>query len=105
MKMYQLYNAYFDDRSAAYEKPLDWIYQNCGTRCVEIRPTIWLWRASNAQVYFVDYIGDGVSCTLQTFARLNDAEKYREEIAAMEESDFENWLINEKWNQNTSATH
>jgi hypothetical protein len=97
MKMYQLYTAYYSDRRAAYEKPLEWIYAHQGNTNVEIRPTIWLWGKAGA--YFVDYVGDGVGCTLETFPLLKDAEEYRERISQMDESEFEDWLINVRWKQ------
>lgn len=97
MKMNELFTAYYSDRRAAYEKPLNWIYANQGNAHVEIRPTIWLWKASSSNVYFVDYIGDGISCTLCTFDTLQAAEEYKERIGDMDETEFEGWLINVRW--------
>jgi len=95
MKMNQLFTAYYSDRRAAYEKPLDWIYAHQGTTHVEVRPTIWLWKASDT--YLVDYVGDGIGCTLKTFSTLKKAEEYKELIGRMEEAEFEDWLINVHW--------
>ena len=95
MKMNQLFTAYYSDRRAAYEKPLDWIYANQGNTRVEIRPTIWLWKVSDT--YFVDYVGDGISCTLSTFSTLQTAEEYKDKIGNINESEFEDWLINVCW--------
>jgi len=101
MKMCELFTAYYGKpgtlRKAVYEKPLDWIYEHQDGRPVEIRPAIWLWKSDRASVYFVDYVGDGIGCTLSTFDNLTDAQSYREKIGQMEESEFENWLINDRW--------
>lgn len=97
MKMNELYTTYYSDRRTAYEKPLDWIYSHQNGANVEIRPCIWLWKASKSNVFFVDYIGDGIGCTLATFDNLQDAETYREKIGQMTSEDFENWLINVRW--------
>lgn len=99
--MNELFTAYYsnDDgfRSAVYEKTLNWIYAHQHGRRVEIRPTIWLWKATSCPVFFVDYIGNGISCTLDTFERLQDAEEYKEKIGNMDEKAFEDWLINVRW--------
>lgn len=101
MKMNELFTAYYSEnngfREATYEKPLDWIYAHQNGRKVEIRPTIWLWKAEKAPVYFVDYVGNGVSCTLATLDSLKAAEEYREKIGEMSEEAFEDWLINSRW--------
>lgn len=97
MRMSELYTAYYSDRRTAYEKPLEWIYSHRNGASVEIRPTIWLWKAENSNIYFVDYIGANVGCTLKTFDNLKEAQSYREKIASMTENEFENWLINERW--------
>ena len=97
MLMNKLFTAYYSDRRTAYERPLNWIYANQGNASVEIRPTIWLWKASSSNVYFVDYVGDGVGCTLKTFSTLNEAEEYSDQIGQMDEAEFEDWLINVRW--------
>lgn len=97
MKMYELFTAYYGDRRTAYEKPLNWIYEHQGNVKVEIRPTIWVWKATNSQIYFVDYVGAGVGCTLYSFDNYADARKRADEIGQMDESEFENWLINDHW--------
>jgi len=99
MKMCQFYTAYYGDHRAAYKKPLDWIYQNQGETSVEIRPTIWVWAAENSHTFFVDYVGAGVGCTLSAFDKYADALKFAEYIGSMEESIFEDWLINVRWKQ------
>lgn len=97
MKMNQLFTAYYMDSPAVYEKSLDYIYSHNPDNLREIRPTIWLWKGDISPVFFVDYVGDGVGCTLATFDKLADAQKYREQIGEMTEEEFENWLINERW--------
>ena len=97
MLMNKLFTAYYSDRRTAYERPLNWIYANQGNARVEVRPTIWLWKASNSNVYFVDYVGDGVGCTLFTFDTLQAAEECRDQIGNMDETEFEDWLINTHW--------
>jgi len=101
MKMCELFTAYYGNsgtlRKAVYEKPLSWIYEHQDGRPVEICPTIWLWKSDRASVYFVDYVGDGIGCTLATFDNLTDAQAYREKIGQMKEAEFENWLINVRW--------
>ena len=97
MKMNQLFTAYYMDRTAVYEKSLDYIYSHNPDNLREIRPTIWLWKGDISPVFCVDYVGDGVGCTLATFDKLADAQKYREQIGEMTEEEFENWLINERW--------
>lgn len=97
MKMNQLFTGYYSDRRTAYEKPLEWIYAHQGESSVEIRPTLWIWKAERAQVYFVDYVGDGIGCTLATFDRLADAQEYREKLGEMTEEEFESWLIDTRW--------
>ena len=42
MKMNQLFTAYYADRTAVYEKSLDYIYSHNPDNLREIRPTIWL---------------------------------------------------------------
>ena len=103
MTMNQLFTAYYSApgmaRKAVYEKPLEWIYEHQEGRAVEIRPTIWLWKSDRANVYFVDYVGDGLSCTLSTFDNLRAAQEYREKIGEMETAEFEDWLINVRWGE------
>lgn len=99
MKMNQLFTAYYSNRTTVYEKPLDYIYSIQGDAKVEIKPTIWLWKASNSNVYFVDYISESIGCTLFTFDNLKDAEKCTSDIGQMNEDEFENWLINVHWKQ------
>ena len=97
MKMYQLFSAYYNGKPAVHGKTLDYIYSHNADDLKEIRPTIWLWKGDISPVFFVDYVGDGVGCTLATFDNLADAQKYREQIGEMTEEEFENWLINERW--------
>lgn len=93
-KMHELYNAHYSDGRTVYEKTLEEIYTIQGNSKVTITPTIWLWKATGAPVFFVDYVGDGISCTLSTFDNLRAAQEYREKISSMDEKAFENWLIN-----------
>lgn len=97
MKMNQLFTAYYTDRPAVYEKALDYIYSHETDNLREIRPTIWLWKGDLSSIFFVDYVGNGVGCTLATFDNLADAKEFQKKIGDMTEKEFENWLINEKW--------
>ena len=96
-KMCELFKAHYSDGRTVYEKTLDEIYAIQGDSKVTITPAIWLWKATGANVFFVDYVGDGISCTLSTFDNLRAAEEYREKIANMDEKAFENWLVNVRW--------
>ena len=97
MKMNELFTARYNDGRKVYEKPLEWIYSHRNGASVEVSPCIWLWKASKSNVFFVDYIGDGLSCTLKTFDSLAAAAAYSEEVGAMTEESFEDWLINVRW--------
>lgn len=97
MKMNELFTAYYKDHTAVYEKTLDYIYSHKFDLLQEIRPTIWLWKANTSSIFFVDYIGDGLGCTLATFDHLSEAQEFREKIYKMTEEEFENWLINKRW--------
>lgn len=97
MKMYQFFTARYSDGRTVYEKTLEWIYSHQNGSGVEISPTIWLWKATGGTVYFVDYVGDGVSCTIDTFDTLDTAQEYQERIGQMEEKEFEGWLIDVRW--------
>lgn len=97
MKMHEFYTARYSDGRTAYEKPLDWIYSHQNGARVEISPCIWLWKSSTGNTFFVDYMGDGVSCTLSTFSNYTEAQEYSEQIGQMTESEFEDWLINVRW--------
>ena len=96
-KMYELYKAHYSDGRTVYEKTLEEIYAIQGDSKVTLTPTIWLWKAEKVPVFFVDYVGDGVGCTLSTFDKLRDAQEYREKIANMDKKAFEDWLINVRW--------
>ena len=95
MKMNELFTAYYSDQRTAYEKTLEWIYEHQGESRVEIRPTILLWKAGGAPIYFVDYVGNDVGCILATFDKLTDAQEYSEKIGKMNKEEFKNWLIND----------
>ena len=97
MKMYQLFTGIYSDRRTAYEKPLEWIYANQNGASVEIRPTIWVWMPDGGNIFLVDYVGASVGCTLGTFNTVKEANAHAEKIGQMEESDFEEWLINIRW--------
>ena len=88
MKMNNLYSALYSDGRTEYERPLEWIYQNQNGARVEIRPCIWLWKNKNIDMFFVDYIGRSVGCTLAAFDDLKAAERFRDEVGAMEKADF-----------------
>lgn len=51
MKMNQLFTAYYMDRTAVYEKSLDYIYSHNPDNLREIRPTIWLWKGDISPVF------------------------------------------------------
>lgn len=104
MKICELYKARYSDGRTVYEKPLDWIYSHQNGAAVEITPTIWIWKASTCNVYFVDYMGDGVGCTLATFDSLTAAQEYREQIGAMTADEFTDWLINVHWTRQAAST-
>ena len=95
-KMNQLFTAYYVDRTTVYEKTLDYIYSHEPENLREFRPTIWLWKGDISPIFFVDYVGAGVGCTLATFDNLADAKEFREIIGEMTEKEFENWFINKK---------
>ena len=92
MKMHQLFSAYYNGKPAVHEKTLDYIYSHNADDLKEIRPCIWLWKGNIEPVYFVDYIGYGISCTLATFDRLEDAQKYRAKIEQMTTEEFADYL-------------
>lgn len=94
MKMHQLFSAYYIGKPAVHTKTLDYIYSHNADDLKEIRPCIWLWKGDIEQVYFVDYIGDGIGCTLATFDKLTDAQEYRDKIEQMTTEEFENYLNN-----------
>lgn len=97
MKMSELFTAYYSDRQTVYEKPLDWIYSHQGDRKVTITPTIHVWRSSKAPIYFVEYVGAGLGCTLETFGTLEAAQAYQAKIGEMTTEEFERFFINH-WN-------
>lgn len=96
-KMRELYTAYYSDRRTVYEKTLKEIYANRNGAGVEIRPTIWLWKSCNADVFFVDYVGDGLSCTLKCFDTLTEAQSYRNKIANLNEIQFEQCFLSREY--------
>ena len=102
MKMCELFKARYSDGRTVYEKTLDYIYQHQNGARVEISPCIWVWKASAASVYFVDYVGGGIGCTVDTFDTLKEAEAFRETLAQMEAAEFESWLLNH-WKQRDEA--
>lgn len=96
-QMYKLYKAQYSDGRTVYEKTLEEIYSIQGDSSVTITPTIWLWKATNAPAFFVDYVGDGIGCTLSAFDNLRDATEFQNKVANMDEKAFKNWLTN-TWN-------
>lgn len=94
MKMHQLFSAYYNGKPAIHAKTLDYIYSHDADDLREIRPCIWLWKGDIDPVYFVDYISDGISCTLATFDKLEDAQKYRARIEQMTTEEFTSYLNN-----------
>ena len=94
MKMYQLFSAYYNGKPAVHAKTLDYIYSHDADDLREIRPCIWLWKGDIDPVYFVDYIGVGIGCTLATFDKLEDAQKYRARIEQMTTGEFTSYLNN-----------
>lgn len=94
MKMYQLFSAYYNGKPAVHEKTLDYILSHEADDLREIRPCIWLWKGDIDPVYFVDYIGVGIGCTLATFDKLEDAKKYRARIEQMTTEEFISYLNN-----------
>lgn len=99
MKMNELFTARYSDGRTAYEKPLEWIYDHQNGSNVEISPTIWIWKSSKSPIYFVDYVGDGIGCTLSTFSAYNQACDYADQIGNMNVSEFENWLVSVRWKE------
>lgn len=101
MKMKELYTARYvgEDGSGktVYEMPLDWINKHMDTLSPDVEPTICLRKARSAELYFVDYIGEEIGCTLSAFDSSFEAEAYRKELGEMDEAEFEDWLINVRW--------
>ena len=87
-KMYKLYTAHYSDGRTVREKQLEWIYRNSNGASVEIRPTIWLWKATPSGIYIVDYVGERLGCTLKTFEALTDAQEYRDRVASLDDVQF-----------------
>ena len=97
MKMSELFNAFYGDCQTIYEKPLEEIYAQQNGRSVTVTPTINVWKSSKAPIYFVDYVGDGLGCTLETFGTLEAAQAYQAKIGEMTTEEFDRFMVNH-WN-------
>ena len=91
MKMCEYCTAEYSDGRTLYEITLAEAYQRKNGANVTIKPTIWLWGAPG--VYFVDYVGRGVGCTMAAFDALADAEKFKANVQSMERDEFKAWLL------------
>lgn len=90
MKMSDFYTAEYSDGRTLYQVTLDEAYASQNGTKLTLKPSIWLWGGNGT--FFVDFVGNGIGCTLKIFDNYKDAENFSAKIGEMTVDEFKKYI-------------